>query len=60
MNLSTTYALFYFTETPCIRTQFELKINQKYRNFFMGILTYGIYARVQLFSQNEQASATNE
>ena len=60
MNLSTIYALFYFTVTPCIQIQSELKINQKYRNFFMGMLTYGIYARVHLFSQNEQASATNE
>ncbi len=28
-----------------------------YRNFFMGS---GIYARVNLFSQNERASATSE
>ena len=38
----------------------QLKV-QKNRDFFMGSAdAYGIYARVNLFSQNVRASATSE
>ena len=46
------------TCTHCEHLLLYLVIN---RDFFMGsALNYGIYIRVNLFSQNEQASATSE
>ena len=40
--------------------QLFFKIAKKIEISSWEVLTYGIYARVNLFSQNERASATSE